>query len=324
VSIVASENVFLGIGECMVELAATGAPGSYRQGYAGDVFNTLWYAARCLGPSWKVRFQTALGVDPLSDELAAFAGAAGIDCSEAPRLPGVMPGLYMIRLERGERRFLYWRGQSAARRMMADPAEVERQIDAAQVIYLSGITLAILPAADRATLIAMMGRARAGGRLVAFDPNIRPALWEDAEAMRTTLTEAAGASSVVLPSFDDERAAFADVSPEATISRYRASGCPLVVVKNGPAPVVAGDDIHVQTIPTPQIHGPVIDSTAAGDSFNAAFLSAWLNRKDLAVAVQSGQALAAQVLKGHGALVEEARLRPAHRNRDDDRHAGSP
>ena len=305
-----AQRIFLGIGECMVELAATGAPGSYRQGFAGDVFNTLWYAARALPQGWQVRFFTGLGVDPLSQELADFASAAGVDCAHAPRFEGAMPGLYMIRLERGERRFLYWRGQSAARRMLADPAVLETQIAGADLVYLSGITLAILPPPARATLIALMAQARTAGKVVAFDPNIRPALWEDLPTIRETVTRAAGAASVILPSFDDETATFGDAAPGDTVARYLGAGCPLVVVKNGASPVVTGTGAGIQTHPTPPLEGPMIDSTAAGDSFNAAFLAAWQNGADLPQAISAGQALAARVLKGHGALVETALPHP--------------
>ena len=301
-----AQPIFLGIGECMVELAATGAEGAYRQGFAGDVFNTLWYAARALPGGWQVRFHTGLGVDPLSQELAAFAMAAGVDCTHAPRFEGAMPGLYMIRLERGERRFLYWRGQSAARRMLSDPAPLQAQIDAADLVYLSGITLAILPPQARAQLIAMMAAARAAGKVVAFDPNIRPALWEDAATIRDTVTRAAGAASVILPSFDDETANFGDAAPKDTVARYLAAGCPFVVVKNGAGAVVTGTDAGTLSYPTPPLDGPVIDSTAAGDSFNAAFLAAWQTGAQVPQAVSAGQALAARVLKGHGALVESA------------------
>jgi 2-dehydro-3-deoxygluconokinase len=309
----ALDQVFLGLGECMVELAASGQPNMFRQGFAGDVFNTLWYAARCLGEGWQVRMHTALGVDNLSDELATFAAAAGVDCSAAPRLPGAMPGLYMIRLHQGERRFLYWRGQSAARQMLADPALVERQIAAARLVYLSGITLAILPPKDRTRLIDLIRQARGRGQIVAFDPNIRPALWEDTSTLRTVLTQAAGAASLVLPSFDDENMAFGDRMPDDTVARYQAAGCPVVVVKNGSAPVLTGDRTRMHAHVTPPLDGPVIDSTAAGDSFNAAFLATWLRGGDLAASVHAGQALAAKVIKGHGALVYAALPKPTDR-----------
>jgi 2-dehydro-3-deoxygluconokinase len=301
-----TRHVFLGFGECMVELASTEQPSIYKQGFAGDVFNTLWYAARWLGPDWQVRMHTALGTDQLSEELAAFAAQAGIDCAQAPRIAGAMPGLYMIRLDKGERRFFYWRGQSAARRMLQDRDLVARQIAQAKVIYLSGITLAILPPDDRAHLIEMIGHARSQGKLIAFDPNIRPALWENRDALRLALTQAASASSVTLPSFDDEQTAFGDTTPEATIARYKSAGSEMVVVKNGAHPVFAGDAGNVLDYPTPALSQPMVDSTAAGDSFNAGFLAAWLRGETLDSAIRAGQKLAGQVIRAHGALVQTA------------------
>ncbi len=298
----ATPRVFLGLGECMVELAPT-PDGTLQQGFAGDVFNTLWYCARVLEPGWKVRFQTALGTDTLSDELISFAQEAGIDCATVPRLPGAMPGLYMIRLTEGERSFLYWRGQSAARRMMEAADLVATQMMSAEVVYLSGITLAILPPQARTELIALMGQARDAGALVAFDPNVRPALWESADAMRLTLTQAAAAASLILPSHDDEASAFGDASPEDTAARYHDAGTPIVVVKNGAEPVITQSAQGLARYETPPLAGPVIDSTAAGDSFNAGFLSEYLRSGDIGAAVRAGQELAAWVVRGRGALV---------------------
>lgn len=295
-------RIFLGLGECMVELAPT-PDGTLRQGFAGDVFNTLWYGTQLLGPGWKVRFQTALGCDALSDELVAFAQGAGIDCSTVPRLQGAMPGLYMIRLSDGERSFLYWRGQSAARRMLEEPARVAVQMTGAAVVYLSGITLAILPPESRAALITQMAQARDAGALVVFDPNIRPALWESAGVMRRALTEAAAAAAVILPSFDDEASAFGDATPAQTAARYYCTGAATIVVKNGPAPVVVQTAQGMQVHDTPPLGRPLIDSTAAGDSFNAGFLADYLRSHDPGKAVRAGQKLAARVVQGRGALV---------------------
>lgn len=298
-----SAAVFLGLGECMVELAPTGV-GSYQHGFAGDVFNTLWYAARALGPDWQVRFQTALGDDPLSDELAAFAASSGIDCSAVPRVSGRVPGLYMIRLSPdGERSFLYWREHSAARALMGQPESVRTQIMQAALVYVSGITLAILPPDDAEVLVMLMAEASAGGRVVAFDPNLRPRLWDSPARMRDLVSRAAAASTIVLPGFDDEAAAFGDAHPHDTASRYTRGFCDHVVVKNGVAPVTAlvGGLLSVHETPGP-VQTPV-DTTAAGDSFNAAYLAAWFQGATVTAAVAAGQARAARTVMGAGALV---------------------
>jgi 2-dehydro-3-deoxygluconokinase len=301
-------RTFLGIGECMVELAPAGQD-LFRQGFAGDVFNTLWYARRALGPDWRVEFFTGLGADRLSEGLVAFADAAGISCDMSPRVPGRSLGLYMIHIAHGERSFSYWRETSAARLMLAEPERIAARIAAADVVYLSGITLAILPPADVAALIDMAGRARAAGKLVAFDPNIRPRLWDSAQRMRDMISRAATAATVILPSFDDETAAFGDASPAVTADRYAALGCGHVVVKNGAAPVLTLMDGIREDHPVPPV-AETVDTTAAGDSFNAAYLAEFLSSRDTAKAVRAGQASAARTISTRGALVDDDDARP--------------
>jgi len=192
--------------------------------------------------------------------------------------------------------------------MMEDAALAAGQIEAADVVYLSGITLAILPPADRVALVGLCARARAAGKVVAFDPNIRPALWENGETMRAAITTAAGTASLVLPGRYDEVAAFGDEGPVGTLNRYLAAGAGIVVLKNGAGPVLTatatGDGWEEHA--TPVLDGPVVDTTAAGDAFNAAFLAAWLADGDLAAAVRAGQGVAARTVQGHGALVPAA------------------
>ncbi|MBL8562857.1 MAG: sugar kinase, partial [Gemmobacter sp.] len=110
----------LALGEMMVELSGAG-PGLWRQGFAGDTFNTAWYLA-ALRRDWCVSYGTRLGSDPLSAAALAALTAAGISDHWITRDPRRSIGLYMIALHEGERSFSYWRGQSAARLLADDPA----------------------------------------------------------------------------------------------------------------------------------------------------------------------------------------------------------
>jgi 2-dehydro-3-deoxygluconokinase len=181
---------FLSIGECMVELSQAGE-GLLRKGFAGDTFNTAWYARACLPPAWSVDYFTALGDDPMSDEMVAFMGKADIGTGLIQRIKGKTPGLYMINLRNGERSFSYWRDSSAARSLAADPDRLREAVESADVVYFSGITLAILSQDDAETLLAEIRRAKAIGKFVVFDPNIRPRLWSSYDVMHTTLNEGA-------------------------------------------------------------------------------------------------------------------------------------
>jgi 2-dehydro-3-deoxygluconokinase len=297
----------LGIGECMIELSP--AEGSLlRQGFAGDVFNALWYAKATGGPDIDVAFFTAVGDDPISDRMLDFAATAGIRCDFVPRMPGRRPGLYMIHLTGAERSFSYWRDTSAARLMMRQADRLWTEVAEADCVYFSGISLAILSPEDCDLFLGALRSRMKPGACIAFDPNIRPHLWDDADRMREVISHAAALSDIVLPSFDDESRCFGDATPQDTARRYTALGAGQVVVKNGPLPTLLLDSDGMKEIPVPPIDG-VIDTTAAGDSFNGAYLSALGRGATMTQAIAKAQACAAQVVCCKGALVPFADLR---------------
>lgn len=107
----------LAIGEVMIELSgaghdARGAP-LWRQGLAGDTFNTAWYLA-ALRPDWQIGYATRLGQDAMSEQAFTAIAAAGLETSAISRDPQRSIGLYMISLVDGERSFSYWRSHAAA------------------------------------------------------------------------------------------------------------------------------------------------------------------------------------------------------------------
>jgi 2-dehydro-3-deoxygluconokinase len=290
----AKDVKILSLGEVMVELSAQ-QPNLWRSAFAGDTFNTAWYLA-ALRPGWQVSYGTRLGSDAMSDAAIAAIAAAGLGTQWITRDPQRTIGLYAISLKDGERSFTYWRGQSAARAFADDAVWLKVAIAAADVIYLSGITIAILAPEKRALLNELLV-----GKRVVFDPNIRPRLWESPQAMRDAITDTARRASILLPSFDDEAAAFGDASPEATAQRYAALGVAEVVVKNGEKnPAVLFDGEAVQ-VPAPVPVKPT-DTTGAGDSFNAGYLAARLDGCDIVQSVEAGQALSALVVQHPGAL----------------------
>ncbi len=295
------QKTFLGIGECMVELSQA-EDGLLRKSFAGDVFNTLWYAHAGLAEDWKTCFMSAVGTDVVSGQMLNFIETAGIDCSAVQRLEDKRPGLYMIHLHDGERSFSYWRDTSAARLLAADRQKLVDTIEAASAIYFSGITLAILPDDDALALVDCLANARSQGKTVAFDSNIRPALWQSPEQMQHLMQLAAAASTISLPSCDDERNAFGDASSEAVLARYAASGADTVVLKDGAGDIIVKSGNSVSRYRTSHIANPV-DTTGAGDSFNGAFLAEFLTSGDIAKSVAAGQRCAARVIQHHGALV---------------------
>ena len=307
------QNTILCIGECMVEMSPN-EDGSYTKGYAGDTFNTAWYIKGELPNTWRVSYLTALGDDSASDQMIGFIDASGVSTEYVTRLTNKTVGLYMIHLNDGERSFSYWRENSAARDMATNSLKLGAAMRTAGVIYFSGITVAILRDKGRSNLLAALKHARENGSIVVFDPNLRPRLWESTDKMRDEITRAAAVSNIILPSFDDEANYFGDTDPVATIERYQHSGAEIVVVKNGVSEVVATSPDLETVSYNPNIVENPVDTTAAGDSFNAGFLSTYLVTSNLKQALGAGSGLSAQVINQRGALVKTPQTSPRTRS----------
>ncbi len=294
-------------GECMLELQGQ-AFGEMRQTYGGDTLNTAVYLARCgARHGLQVDYATALGDDALSSGLLQRWQAEGLGTALVRRLPGRLPGLYLIEVdERGERRFSYWRDQAAARAYFEAPegaTPLEQQADRIDALYLSGISLAILPPAGRERLAAVAQRLRERGAVVAFDNNYRPRLWPDTATARAAFTRFTALASTALMTLDDEMALWGETDAAVQLQRTLALPCPELVVKRGAEPTLlrlAGQP--VLAVPTEPV-ARVVDTTAAGDSFAGAYLAARLGGAEPAAAAAAGNRLAARVVQHKGAVI---------------------
>lgn len=291
------------IGECMIEMVLPDASGSgSRVGFAGDSFNTAVYMKRA-APALSVSYVTALGTDAASDRMIAAFSAEGLETDLIERRPDRLPGAYAIATDdRGERSFLYWRDASAARTLFQPPARVTpHSLAGFGLIYLSGITVAILAPEARKALRSFLADYRAQGGRVAFDSNFRSALWPDAETARGEIAAFWALCDIGLPSLDDEQALFGDPDAEAVRARLRAAGVRCGALKRGPAgPLPIDPDLAPQSFPAaPRI----VDTTAAGDSFNGAYLAALMQGAPAAACLDAGHATACRVIGQPGAIL---------------------
>ncbi len=289
------------IGECMLEFSER-SPASFKLGFAGDTFNTAWYLRARLGPQWQVDYLTAIGDDHYSAKMVAFMQANNIGTDHIRKIPNRSPGLYVIRQAGGDRYFTYWRGQSAAKHLADNAKLLQHAIANSDLIYFSGITLAILSPTNRKRLFTTLKRAKKNGTTIAFDPNERPALWEKPKVMRQAIEQAAAIATFVFPTFQDEQIHFKDKTPTATALRYLTLGVSEVVVKNGPLPaLVASGTQRLEIAPAKNVKS--IDPTGAGDSFNGAYLAARLNGAGPEEAATMAHKVAGTVIAYPGALV---------------------
>ncbi|MDI1245608.1 MAG: sugar kinase [Rhodoferax sp.] len=291
-------------GECMLELNGT-AFGAMQQSYGGDTFNTAVYLTRCGGGDIKTWYATALGDDALSLELERRWAQDGLALDLVRHIPGRMPGLYQIQVDaQGERKFSFWRDDSAAKayfEIAETPLEAQR--DQWDAFYFSGISLAILSVESQNRLLAFAQALRTRGATVVFDNNYRPSLWPDVAVARDCFSRAFAVADTVLITADDHLALFGFDSLALAVAAAQKLDAFEVVIKRGAAPtLVRSGSGPWHSVPTQTVTN-VVDTTAAGDSFAAGYLSRRLRGHSPEDATQFGNRLAARVIAHRGAII---------------------
>jgi 2-dehydro-3-deoxygluconokinase len=286
------------LGESLVEFFAEepmATARTFTKAIGGDTFNLCCAAARIGGRSGYV---TRVGRDPFAEYLLGGWRAAGVDTARIPVVEGFNGVYFISNFGDGQREFTYYRAGSAASQIT--PADLDpAYIGGCRYFFVSGISQAISPSARR-TVRAAVELARAGGARVAFDPNLRLKLWSLAEA-RAALDEVLPFVDVLLPSAPEESETLLGLTePAAVIEYFWRAGVPTVAVKYGAAGCVVGSAGRITAVPGYRIER-VVDTTGAGDAFDAGFLVGLARGRDPVAAARMGVVLAGLKCRGRGA-----------------------
>lgn len=296
------------IGEAMIELCHQ-QDRTMGMSFAGDSLNTAVYLARLFpATQTQVHYITLLGLDPYSEMMLAEWRREGMNVEFIEQLAHKLPGLYLIRTDQqGERTFYFYRSQSAARELFnqTHAAKMEAILLHMDCLYLSNITLAILEQANYQRLFVLLEKAKAKGATIIFDTNYRPALWPDVETARQLTQEVMRLVDMSFVTFDDEKKLFGDSTPEQCVERLHRFGAKEVIVKCGAAPCVVSYAGERRWVPA-RVVEKVVDTTSAGDAFNAGYLAArWQNYSPLEAA-RYGHELASCVIQYPGAIIPQS------------------
>lgn len=295
------------IGECMLEVSrlpshetAGNLPAALS--YGGDTLNTSVYLARM---GVKVDYVTALGDDAMSAWMIDQWKAEHVGCHLVQRHSGAVPGLYMIEVdEHGERSFLYWRENSPATKLFDDEESSEHLfslLSSFGYIYFSGITLALYqpPALER--FLKFLEEFRAQGGQVIFDGNYRPRLWESRDIAAEVYNKVYGLTDIALPTIEDEQMVFGMDTPDAIIDRLLHWGVKETVLKMGGKGCLVATQEMRELVESNKV--AVVDTTSAGDSFNAGYFAARIAGQDPVSAAEAGHNLASVVIQHRGAII---------------------
>lgn len=298
------------IGEVMMELSphavTTDSSPVMALSFAGDTYNTCVYLAR-LGIN--TDYVTLLGDDPYSLQILGRMRDENIGTDLITQTPGRTPGLYLIRnTPDGEREFFYWRKEAPARELFSSPEMTEQllqKLKHSEYIYLTGVTLAIIGETARALLLNTLKTLRASGAKVVFDSNYRPRLWKDVDEARTVMGNILSVSDIALLTLEDEQALWNHSSIDACIKHNKTLGISELIIKRG------AQDTHVIyeqqqfQIAVPPVNN-IVDTTGAGDSFNAGYLAARIKGATPAEAAEQGNHCASIIIRYRGGVIEKS------------------
>ncbi len=251
----------------------------------------------------EVDYVTALGNDENSSFMIDAWRKEGIGVDLVMQKRDALPGLYMIKTDdQGERSFLYWRENSPARTLIEDWPEILEKLSSYHYLYLSGTTLAIYSAEARKILWEFFDSYRSNGGKIIFDSNYRPAHWPNPDEAKFAFDTTARNCDIALPSFADEQQLHNFSTKEACFARYRDFGVNEMVIKDGADKCLAAVDNKQVLLSTADIV-KAVDTTGAGDAFNAGYLAARMNGKPVEDAVKQAQKCAALTVQYRGAIV---------------------
>ncbi len=291
------------IGECMVEMFQDEKPNLFHQTFAGDTFNCAVYLKRKF-PKAQVEYISVVGNDDLSNKMIKFINEQDIQTNYIDKISQRTLGLYIINTKDGERSFTYYRNNSAAKKTLLTKSyeKISKDLSTFDMIYFSAITLAIMEEKGRKRLFGLLKKARKNGVKIAFDSNYRPLLYSSKKQAKKLYIKALKHSDIFLPSIDDEKALWGDVSSEDIIKRAKKLGCKEIVTKCGENTLVFSKK---NTIKTQNIKAlkKVIDTTAAGDSFNGAYLASRLKKYSQRKSILEAKKMAAKVIMTKGAII---------------------
>ena len=166
-------------------------------------------------------------------------------------------------------------------------------------LHLSGVAAAVSDSL-RELVLELAVRARAAGRRVSFDPNLRPQLWASPEAMSRAIHALSAQADLVMPGLAEGRFLTGLRHPEEIATWYLDRGAHQVAVKLGPQGAYVAERGGPRGL-LPGIAAPqVVDTVGAGDGFAVGVISGLIDGLPLDQAAERGNRIGARVVQFPG------------------------
>ncbi|HHA1516475.1 aminoimidazole riboside kinase [Enterobacter bugandensis] len=281
------------LGDAVVDLLPDGE-GKLLQCPGGAPANVAVGIARLGGKS---AFIGRVGDDPFGRFMAKTLADERVDVKHMRLDPAHRTSTVVVDLDdHGERSFTFMVRPSAD--LFLEPADLPT-FSAGEWLHVCSIALSAEPSRS-ATFQAMDAIRKAGGN-VSFDPNIRPDLWPDENALRRCLEQALQSADVVKLSVEELAFLTGDADVREGLNTLMQR-CParLVLVTQGKEGVIAWHQGAVKHYPATPVQ--CVDTTGAGDAFVAGLLYGLAAGQELVPAIDLAQRCGALATTAKGAM----------------------
>ncbi|EHN8758294.1 MAG: aminoimidazole riboside kinase [Enterobacter asburiae] len=281
------------LGDAVVDLLPDGE-GRLLQCPGGAPANVAVGIARLGGQS---AFIGRVGDDPFGRFMAKTLADEKVDVKSMRLDPAHRTSTVVVDLDdQGERSFTFMVRPSAD--LFLESADLPT-FSAGEWLHVCSIALSAEP--SRSATFEAMAAIREAGGYVSFDPNIRPDLWPDENALRRCLEQALQSADVVKLSVEELAFLTGNVEVNVGLDALMAR-CParLVLVTQGKEGVIAWHDGAVKHYPATPVE--CVDTTGAGDAFVAGLLYGLAAGQDLTPVIALAQRCGALATTAKGAM----------------------
>lgn len=281
------------LGEPMMEFNQQ-ADGRYLPGHGGDTSNCAIAAAR---QGAAAGYVTQIGDDTFGNSFMELWKTENVDVSGVIQRPDAPTGVYFVTHGADGHEFSYFRKGSAASRM--SPADLPRDLlESCDILHVSGISQAISDSAADAVFTAIDIVKEAGGK-VSYDTNLRLKLWP-LDRARAIIHAAMTRADIALPGLEDARQLTGLAEPQKIVDFYLELGASVVALTLGDEGTLVATADERRTISGRKVRP--VDATAAGDTFDGAFLARIVAGDSPFQAARYANAAAALSTQGYGAV----------------------
>lgn len=258
------------LGECLIDFTPNGENAQgialFARNPGGAPANVLAMNARLGG---KTAFIGKVGRDGFGDFLRQTLLDSGIDVSGLAVDEKVPTTLAFVQLDaNGDRSFTFYRSPGAD--IMLRESEVDTALlDDCAIFHFGSVSMTADPC--RTATLSAARYARQEGKLVSFDPNYRPLLWDDTEEAVLRMKEGIRLADILKVSEEEMQLVTGESDPERGSKALLDMGPSLVLVSMGAKGAYCRNAVCAGALPTFDV--PTVDTTGAGDAFFGGFLS---------------------------------------------------